>query len=93
MVKPIYLAPLHLPMKDVVCPHHKVLVEVYNNSALIVGDPQGILGQQLRLHPMYLLNIIITLVLFKIIIYIYNIIKKEKQKYLSINGTARLKKM
>jgi hypothetical protein len=69
MVKPIDLAPLHLPMKDVaVCADHKVLVKVYNNSALIVGDPHGILGQQLRLHPMYLLNIIITLVLFKIII-------------------------
>jgi hypothetical protein len=70
MVKPIDLAPLHLPMKDAaVCADHKVLVEVYNNSALIVGDPQGILGQQLRPHPIYLLNSIITLVLYKIIIY------------------------
>jgi hypothetical protein len=70
MVKPIDLAPLHLPMKDAaVCADHKVLVKVYNNTALIVGNPQGILGQQLRLHPMYLLNITITLVLCKIIIY------------------------
>ncbi len=39
---------------------HKVLMEVYNNSALIVGDPQGILGQQLWPHQVHFLNIIIT---------------------------------
>ncbi len=31
----------------------------YDNSVLIAGDPHGILGQQLRPHPIYLLNIII----------------------------------
>jgi hypothetical protein len=30
---------------------YDVLVEVDNNSALIVGDPRGILGQHLRPHP------------------------------------------
>jgi hypothetical protein len=34
----------------------KVLIEVDDNSELIVGDPQGILGQQLRPHPISKLN-------------------------------------
>jgi hypothetical protein len=38
----------------------KVLAEIEDNSALIVGDPQGILGQQLRPRPVHLSNIIIT---------------------------------
>ncbi len=33
----------------------KVLIIIDDNSALIVGDPQGILGLQLRLQPMHLL--------------------------------------
>jgi hypothetical protein len=33
----------------------KVFVNVDDNSALIVGDPQGILGLQLRPQPMHLL--------------------------------------
>jgi hypothetical protein len=37
----------------------KVLVEVGNNSTLIVGNPQGILGQQQSHHPIYLFNIIV----------------------------------
>jgi hypothetical protein len=46
-------------------------LEVDDNSVLIVGDPQGILGQQLRPCPMQLLNIIIIWQLInKILIYI-----------------------
>jgi hypothetical protein len=37
---------------------HEVLMEVDVNILLIVGDPQGILGQQLRPRPITLLNII-----------------------------------
>jgi len=32
---------------------HRVLAEVDNNRALIVGDWQGIWGQQLRPHPIH----------------------------------------
>jgi hypothetical protein len=38
---------------------HEVLMEVDDNCALIVGNPQGILDLQLRPRPMHLLNIII----------------------------------
>ncbi len=40
---------------------HKVLKKVDDNSVPIVGDPQWILGQQLRHHPIHVLNIIIIL--------------------------------
>jgi hypothetical protein len=40
----------------------KVLMEVDDNSAQIIGDPQGILGQLLRPHPFHLLIIIIILI-------------------------------
>ncbi len=41
---------------------HKVLMEVDDNSSLIVGNPQGILGQ-----PIHLLNInIVTLINYQI---------------------------
>jgi uncharacterized membrane-anchored protein len=33
----------------------KVLMKVDYKSVMIVGDPQGILGQQLRTHPIYYL--------------------------------------
>jgi hypothetical protein len=33
-------------------------VKVDDNSVMIVGDPQGILEQQLRPHPINLLNVI-----------------------------------
>ncbi len=36
----------------------EVLTEVDDNSALIVGDPQGILGQRLRPHSIHFLNFI-----------------------------------
>ncbi len=47
---------------------HEVLVEVDNTIVLIVSDPCGILGQQLRHHPIHLLNVIFLLfVNFKLI--------------------------
>jgi hypothetical protein len=39
----------------------KVSVEAADNSALIVGDLQGSLSQQLGPHPILLLNIIDTI--------------------------------
>jgi hypothetical protein len=33
-------------------------MEVGDNNALVVCDPHGILGQQPRPHPIYILNII-----------------------------------
>jgi hypothetical protein len=50
-------------LKDVAfCAGHEVLMEVDVNILLIVGDPQGILGQQLRPRSITLLNIITLLV-------------------------------
>jgi hypothetical protein len=37
-------------------------MEVDDNVSLIIGDPQGILDQQLWPHPILLLNIIIILI-------------------------------
>jgi hypothetical protein len=37
---------------------HDVLMEGFDNILFIVGDPQGIISQQLRTHPIQLLNII-----------------------------------
>ncbi len=50
---------------------HKVLADVDVNIAQIVGDPRGILGWQLRPHPIHLLNIIIILISYLIIVYYY----------------------
>jgi hypothetical protein len=47
---------------------HEILVEVDDTIVLIVSDPCGILGQQLRPRPIHLLYIIFTLVTFKLII-------------------------
>jgi hypothetical protein len=44
---------------------HKVLMEATNNISLVVGDPKGILDQQLKPHPMYLLDIITVVILIK----------------------------
>jgi len=41
---------------------HKVLLEVYNNNVLIVGNAKFILDQQLMPHPIHLFSIIIILV-------------------------------
>jgi hypothetical protein len=52
MARPIDYAPILLSSEDVtVCAGREVLMEVDNNSALIVGNPKGILGQQLRPYP------------------------------------------
>ncbi len=45
-----------------VCAGRKVLMDVEDNTLLIVGDPQGILDQLLWSHPMRLLNIIIIII-------------------------------
>jgi hypothetical protein len=42
---------------------HEVLVEVDNTIALIVSDPCGILGQQLRPRQIHVLNVIIILLI------------------------------
>jgi hypothetical protein len=48
---------MRLSLKEVpVSSGHEVLFKVDDNSALIVSDPRGIVGQQLRPH---LLNTII----------------------------------
>ena len=45
------LGPIHQSTQEVVGrAGHKVLMKVYDNTALIVGDPHGVLGQQLRPH-------------------------------------------
>jgi hypothetical protein len=54
--------PVHLSFKEVtVCAGHEVLMEADNNSAMIVGKPQVILGQQLRSHSINILNSILIL--------------------------------
>ncbi len=46
---------------------HTVLVEVGDDSQLIVADPLGILGLQFRLQFIHFINIIITkLITFKL---------------------------
>ncbi len=47
---------------------HKVFVGVETNIALIVGNLQNILGQQLRPHLIPLLNIIIILITYQIVV-------------------------
>jgi hypothetical protein len=42
---------------------NEVLAGVDDNSALIVGNLQGILGQQLRLCPIHLLNVICIIII------------------------------
>jgi hypothetical protein len=42
-----------------ICADHKVLMKIDDNISLTVCDAQGILDQQLRPHPIHLLNIII----------------------------------
>jgi len=46
-----------------ICADHKVLMEVDDNISLTVCDAQGILDQQLRPHPIHLLNIIISILI------------------------------
>ncbi len=58
-------------------------MEVYYNILLIVADPQGILEQQLRPHPIPLLNIIFILIDY--IIYIIRL-KTEERPVKSLKG-------
>jgi len=68
-VRPIDLTPISLPLEQVALhAGHKVFVGVETNIALIVGNPQRILGQQLRPHLVPLLNIIIILITYQIIV-------------------------
>ncbi len=63
MVRPLEYSPIHLSLEEVtVHAGHKVLMEVDDNTLLIIGNPRGILDQQLRPHGINLLNIIITLI-------------------------------
>ncbi len=65
-----------------ICSGRKVLTEVENNILLIVGDPQGILEQQLRPRTIHLLQFI-----FKFIKYFKNlrtILSKEHPQLESI---------
>ncbi len=58
MIRPIYLAHISLSSEDIVVhASHKVLMEVEPYSALVVGDPQEILGEQHIPHPIHVLNI------------------------------------
>ncbi len=55
----IYYGPICLSLEDVtVHAGHKVMAEADDNSDLIVGNRQGILGKQLRHNP--ILEIYIT---------------------------------
>jgi hypothetical protein len=46
MVKPINYAQIYLSLEDItVYAGYKVLMEINDNSVLIVGDPYGILDQ------------------------------------------------
>ncbi len=62
---------------DTVHAGHKLFMEYDDISVLIVGDAQLILGQQLRPHPIHLLNItnIILRTLKIITYYISNLTK------------------
>jgi hypothetical protein len=58
MARPIELSYFHQSLEEVaVRAGHEVLMEVDSNSALIVGNPQGILGEHLRPRPIHWLNI------------------------------------
>ncbi len=62
MAGPIDQDPTCLFLEEaIVCAVCKVLVEVDDNSAMIFGDLQGSLSEQLGPHPILLLNIIDTL--------------------------------
>ncbi len=45
----------------------KFLLNVYDNILMIIGDPQGILNEQLMPHPINLLNIITNLLYITIL--------------------------
>ncbi len=60
----MYKAPIHLSLEDIArCAGFKVLVEVNDTGTLIIGDPRGILIDQLWPHPIPYLNIIINILM------------------------------
>jgi hypothetical protein len=66
-----------MSLKEVAMPvGHNVLM-VIDLYFLIVGDPQGILDQQLKTHPILSLNIIIMLNNYIIIYYLIFGFKKD----------------
>jgi hypothetical protein len=51
------VAPIHLSLDDIIVrAGHKILIEINNYISQIVGDPQGILDQQLMPYPIHLLS-------------------------------------
>ncbi len=70
MVRSTGKAPIHMYFEwDAVHAGHKVLMEVDDNSALIVGEPQGILGQHLKPHPIQLWSTLFVVFITYEIIY------------------------
>jgi hypothetical protein len=60
MVRPVDYTPIHMSLEDVaVCTCNKVLIKVDDNRALIVCDPHGILGQQLKPYSIQLLLLLL----------------------------------
>jgi hypothetical protein len=55
MVRPTDYAPIHLSLEEIIVhADNEVMMEVDDKSVLIVGDPQGSLGQQFRPCPIHL---------------------------------------
>jgi hypothetical protein len=64
MVRPIYQSHICLSLEKVtLSAANKVWLKVDNNNVRIVGNSQGIIGQQLRPQPIHLMyNIFIVLI-------------------------------
>jgi hypothetical protein len=70
MVRPTGKDPNCSSLEDsIVHASHEVLWEVDENSPLIVGNPQGILGKQTRPHPINTLQITISILIDYKILY------------------------
>ncbi len=64
MVRLVDLVHIFLPLEEVATRSGKeTLMEVDDNSALIVCDPQWILYQQLRPRSICLINIVINIII------------------------------
>ncbi len=58
------MAPICLSLEEVaVCAGQKVLMKAEDSSALIIGDSREIWCQQLRPHPIRILNIVIVILI------------------------------
>ncbi len=72
---------MSLPLEEVaVRAGHKVLMGVDDMISLIVGDPQGILDEQPRPHPIYLIDIVVLSI---------NYIKLNIIKLLNLRKTSK----